>query len=522
MAERNDITSGRRQLPVSRHAARLWLLGLALVAGCATRATVAPSPLPAAVPITVPSTPPVTVPGVPSVQALVDSVVSLPQFANMHWGVLIVAPDRGDTLAVVQADRLLMPASNMKLVTGAVGLAQLGADYRWATTFTRTGPVVDGVLRGDLVIEGRGDPTVSVAMRGADPLVAFAPLVEALAAAGVRRVAGGVRASDARAFPGSPNGFGWDWDDLDAPYGAGVAELLFNEAFTDVRVTGCTRSGRAACVVTAPLRTSPVLYSRVTVRAAGSGAPTIRWWRDSAAIPGITVEGSIAAGDSMTFTAAHPDDRQVYVAAVREALERSGIRVRGARLSARGNDTVAVLQSPPLREVLPAMQKPSQNQIAEVIFRTLGFEKTGVGSPDSGRVVVERQLAAWGVRDDARVIRDGSGLSRHDYLAPRAIVQILDAMRRAPTFTHYLEALPVAGVDGTLRNRMKQFADGRVRAKTGTIDKARALSGYVTTADGEPLLFSIIANNYTVPTREVDRVAELIVEQLVTMRRSRP
>jgi D-alanyl-D-alanine carboxypeptidase/D-alanyl-D-alanine-endopeptidase (penicillin-binding protein 4) len=456
----------------------------------------------------------------------VDSITQLPQFANMHWGVLIVAPARGDTLATHNADRLVMPASNMKLITAAVSLVQLGPAYRWTTTFTRTGPVANGTLRGDLVVEGRGDPSISTAMRGADPLRAFAPLVAALQAAGIRRIDGRVRASATRAFPGSPLGFGWEWDDLNEDYGAGVAELLFEEGFTTLHVSSCTRAGRA-CVTTAPLRDAPVIRSSVTVRSAGSGEPQLTWWRDSAAVPGITIQGTIAAGDSTTFTAAQPDVRGTYIAAVTEALTRGGISVRaagvpGARAAHTAPDTVAVLPSATLAEVLPALQKPSQNQIAEVLFRTLGLEKTGVGSPDSGRVVVERQLREWGVRDEARAIRDGSGLSRHDYLTPRTIIQVLDAMRRAPTFAVYRDALPVAGVDGTLRTRMQAFAQGRVQAKTGTIDKARALSGYVTTADGELVLFSIIANHFTAPTRQVDAAAEVIVERLVNLQRAAP
>jgi serine-type D-Ala-D-Ala carboxypeptidase/endopeptidase (penicillin-binding protein 4) len=183
---------------------------------------------------------------------------------------------------------------------------------------------------------------------------------------------------------------------------------------------------------------------------------------------------------------------------------------------------VLVLRSNTLAEVLPVMQKPSQNQIAEVLFRTLALEVTGVGTPDSARRVVERQLDSWGVRPDARAVRDGSGLSRHDFVTPRAIVQVLDVMRRSPHFALYRDALPVAGQDGTLRNRMRMFAQGRVQAKTGTIDKVRALSGYVTTAEGELLLFSIIANNFTVPNREIDRIQDLLLERLVSLRRSAP
>ena len=454
-------------------------------------------------------------------QAFVDSLVQLPQFSSAHWGMLIVSPDRADTLAEVQADRLVMPASNQKLVTAAVGLAQLGADYQWRTTFTRTGPVVRGVLRGDLVVTGTGDPSISTAMR-TDPLSAFDPLIAALRSAGITRIAGRVRVSETKAFPGSPLGFGWDWDDLDAAYGAGVTELMFNEAFTDVQVRGCGAPGRLACVTTTPARASPTIRSQVTTRAAGSGPAEIEWWRDSAATPGITIRGTIAAHDSLEFSAAQPDGRATYIAAVREALARGNISVRNTAIGGSGSDTVIVLRSLPLRDVLGAMQKPSQNQIAEALFRTIAREATGVGTPDSARAVIERQLAQWGVRPDAYAVRDGSGLSRHDYISPRALVQLLETMRRSANFTTFHESLPLAGKEGTLRNRMQTVALGRVRAKTGTIDKARALSGYVTTADGEMLIFSLIANNYVVPTREVDRIAELIVERLVNMRRLAP
>ncbi len=510
--------------PLDMTARRCILIAVAIGAGACTRPM---PPVTGAVPVPLPPVdrpamaPAPARPAAATLQQFVDSMVALPQFANANWGILIVAPDRRDTLARVNADKLVMPASNMKLVTGAVALAKLGADYQWLTTFTRTAPITKGVLRGDLVVSGSGDPTVSVAMRG-DPHSAFLPLIDALHNAGVVRIEGRVRASAHPAFPGSPLGFGWDWDDLDTDYGAGVTELMFNDAFTNVLVTGCRNAGKPACVATAPLATFPLIRSTVTIRAAGSGPSTLQWWRDSATVPGITVRGSIAAGDSTSFSVSQPDDRAMYLAAVTQALSLAKIRVRGKLSRTTGADTVAVLTSLPLRQVLAAMQKPSQNQIAEVLFRTLALTETGVGTPDSGRAVVERQLATWGVRPDAYAIRDGSGLSRHNYLTPRAIAQVLGEVRHYDFFKAFMDALPIAGVDGSLQNRMRAFANGRVHAKTGTIDKARSLSGYVTTADGEMLIFSIIANNFTVPNREVDRVAESIVEQLVGMRRATP
>ncbi len=181
------------------------------------------------------------------------------------------------------------------------------------------------------------------------------------------------------------------------------------------------------------------------------------------------------------------------------------------------------LRSAPLSAVLTRMAKPSQNQIAEILFKTLALEKTGVGVADSGRRVVERQLLAWGVQPDGFAVRDGSGLSRHDYLTPETIVRVLDVMRRSPDFPIWYDALPIAGVDGTISARMKgTAAEKNVHAKTGTVDKARSLSGYVTTADGRMLLFSFLCNNFTVPNREVERVQDAILVLLASSRRREP
>jgi D-alanyl-D-alanine carboxypeptidase/D-alanyl-D-alanine-endopeptidase (penicillin-binding protein 4) len=181
-------------------------------------------------------------------------------------------------------------------------------------------------------------------------------------------------------------------------------------------------------------------------------------------------------------------------------------------------DTLFTLSSPPLREILPALQKPSQNQIAEVLLKTLGLERTGVGSADSGRRIIESQLVAWGADAEGFAVRDGSGLSRHDYVSPETIVRVLDAMRRSPDFAAYHDALPIAGVDGTLAGRMRGTpAQGNVRAKTGYVDRARSLSGYVRSADGELLLFSFLCNNWTTPVRAVERVQDAIAARLAAL-----
>jgi D-alanyl-D-alanine carboxypeptidase/D-alanyl-D-alanine-endopeptidase (penicillin-binding protein 4) len=163
--------------------------------------------------------------------------------------------------------------------------------------------------------------------------------------------------------------------------------------------------------------------------------------------------------------------------------------------------------------------KPSQNQIAEMLFRTIALERYGSGRPDSAAAAVRAQIMSWGVAQNEAVIRDGSGLSRYDYISPRTVVRILDAMRKSRAFQVYYDALPIAGVDGTIRNRMKGTpAENNVRAKTGSVALSRSLSGYVTTADQHMLIFSFLSNNWTVPTRETERVQDAIAARLAGMR----
>jgi D-alanyl-D-alanine carboxypeptidase/D-alanyl-D-alanine-endopeptidase (penicillin-binding protein 4) len=179
---------------------------------------------------------------------------------------------------------------------------------------------------------------------------------------------------------------------------------------------------------------------------------------------------------------------------------------------------VLVLQSPPLRDILPHFLKPSQNQIGEILLKTIGLERTGVGTADSGRAVVERTLLAWGAERDGFVIRDGSGLARYDYLTPETIVRTLAAVRRDSAFHVFYDALPIAGVDGTIGHRLQGTpAQGNAHAKTGFVAQARSLSGYVTTADGQPVIFSLLCNNWTAPVREVEHVQDAIVARLAAM-----
>ncbi len=460
---------------------------------------------------------------VPALRAAIDSMTDAPEFANAHWGILIVDPERGDTLYSRNAGKLFMPASNMKIFTSAVSLARLGPDYRFTTPFSARGRLADGVLAGDLVVTGRGDPSVSDHMFG-DAMKPLLMIADSIAARGVRRIAGRVVAGG-NAFPLDVFGFGWSYDDFGDSYSAPIDELLFNEGFSVLRVHGNAMAGQPPMVATRPSASFPrVRVDARTVAAANDSASrrranTLRARKDSLTWD-IILDGTIAAGDTATIEVTHHDPRTAYIAAVREALSARGISIEdGASDTTASLEPLATLSSPPLSEILKALMKPSQNQIAEMVFRATALDATGTGRPDSARAVVERQIAQWGVGPTEAVVRDGSGLSRYDYISPRATVRVLDAMRRSPHFKAYYDAMPIAGVDGTIRNRMKGTpAERNVHAKTGSVAMARSLSGYVTTGDGKLLIFSFLANNWTVNIRAVERVQDAIAAQLAAMR----
>jgi D-alanyl-D-alanine carboxypeptidase/D-alanyl-D-alanine-endopeptidase (penicillin-binding protein 4) len=399
----------------------------------------------------------------------IDSLTAQPQFKGGHWGVVIVNPRTADTLYSQNAGKLFMPASNMKIITSAAALTLLGPDYTYKTTFLVDGPVQDSLLDGDLIVIGRGDPTISDNMRGVATTVMDA-LADSIRAHGIAQISGRlVRVGNA--FPDSVHGYGWEWDDLGEYYASGVDELIFNEGM-------------------APTTLRP---------------------------PPDTVRDSAYSGPAK-------DPATGYLNALNDALVRKHITLDAGVLDSIlptpiKMDTLFTFVSLPIRNILPALLKPSQNQIAEILLKTIGLERGGMGTADSARKIVGQQLLAWGVQPDEFVIRDGSGLSRHDLVTPESLVRVLDRIQQDTAFAVFYNALPIAGVDGTLKDRMKGTpAEGNAHAKTGSISNARTLSGYVTTADGERLIFSIMASNWTGPTSAVTSVADQIVSALAAYR----
>ncbi len=444
-----------------------WALGAALlICACVPAARVTPPivPLPAVV-----APPPQTIVSPPvdarlALARVADSVFSDPKFRTAAWGALIIDPATGDTLYSLNPRKLVMPASNMKVITGAVVLHLLGPDFRFRTTFSaRCGP---GRTRcTELFVTGRGDPTISARFHS-DPLAPLRAIGDSLRARGISGFTGPLVASG-DAFPGGIHGYGWENDDLGEDYGAGIDDLVFNEGLEAVELL--TASG-------------PAIESRNPAS----------------------------------------DPRQAYLKALSVALRQRGLAHDGiisndsGRAAASGPaETLFVIQSPPLREILGPMLQPSQNQIAEILLRTIGLERTGVGRADSGAAVVRRQLLEWGADSMEFSIRDGSGLSRHNYVTPATMVRVLSVMQRHQHGSVFYEALPVVGVSGTVQNWLRgTSAEGNAHGKTGTLGSVRAFSGYVRTAGGSTLIYSFICNNYLVPTSAVTVAIQAMVRHM--------
>ncbi|HET6230982.1 MAG TPA: D-alanyl-D-alanine carboxypeptidase/D-alanyl-D-alanine-endopeptidase [Longimicrobiaceae bacterium] len=501
------------QLLANRRLRAHAALAAALLGACTPPPAVAPAPVrtPAAV-----------------LAAALDSIFEDTAFAHAQWGVAVRSLDRSDVLYARNAGKLFVPASNMKIVTGSAALEALGPAYRFRTRVEAHGRVAGGVLDGDLVVRGGGDPSISARFQNGDATAVFRAWADSLRAHGVTRITGRVIGDD-DVFDDVALGRGWAWDDADADYSAEISGLELNEGAITVRVSpGAEPDGQVRVQLSPATGYAIIDQSRVRTAARGT-ATRIDVTREPLEL-GLRISGQIAADTPFVEEGIAVHNPTLYfVTVLRETLARSGIRVDGAPVDA---DDVPPAEpaayslplfthvSPPLAEILPGFLKPSQNQIGEMLLKTLGRELRGEGSARAGGAVVDSLHRLWGVPPRELSQADGSGLSRYDLVAPDLLAGILTHMTHSSNWQTWYAALPIAGVDGTLAARMQGTPlQANVHAKTGTLSGVRSLSGYLTTAAGERIVFSTMVNNHTLSARDADRLAEAALLRIYTFRR---
>ena len=459
-----------------------------------------------------------------------DRLLTASDIGPVVWGIDVRALDRHERLYARDADVLLNPASTMKLVTLAATAERLGWDDRFETALLAAAPIRDGTLLGDLVVRGAGDPTINAS--GAPDV--FIDWADELRRLGVRRNAGRIIGDDDILDDGALEtagfGSGWAWDDFARGFAAPAGALQHRENVVEVVVEPGAAAGRPASTRFRHPGSDLILRNDViTVRADRTAGIRLRRLPGQ---PSLVVAGRIPEGATpIVRTAAVGNPTLFFVQAFKNALEREGIAVDGEALdvdslAARekapallGLRTLVRHRSEPLSAIGVDMLKQSKNLYAESLVRHLGVVASS--GAHAGRSVVGTVLADWGIDGRGAVVADGSGLSRYTYLTAGALVEVLSRLYRNPDHrTRIMAALPVAGRDGTLRGRLiGTSAEGIARAKTGSMSRVRALAGYVETADGEPLAFAILANNFSAPAAEVTRVIDEAVAVLAAFTR---
>src|SRR5438309_4118119 len=482
----------------------------------------------------------------------IAAVLSEPDPSRGFWGIEVVSRPSGHILYAQNAGKLFTPASNTKLFTTAAALALVGPDYKFHTTVETAGTLDKyGRLAGDLVLMGRGDPNLSGRAlpydlrteRNDHPIQVLENLADALVQKGVKYVDGDIVADDSY-FAFERYGEGWSQDDLVWGDGAPVSALTINDNVVFVNILPADRPGERAFVSVTPFADYYRIDNRIITTPAGTGRKIFINREPGSTV--LTLWGNVPLDDAGASEDLAIEDPAEFAAGVfRHLLETRGVSVYGrqrtrhtelaslstftvtASAPARCGDepmrslqnqalVLASYQSKPLVEDVRVINKVSQNLHAEILLRLLGREKGTAGTVEGGLEVLRGFLNQAGVPNDQYVFYDGSGLSRQNLVTPHAVVQLLRYAALQPWGASFRDTLPVSGIDGSLSGRFKSLdLQGRIYAKTGALGGVKSLSGYVTTKHGEQFAFSILTNNFNLPTKRVTDAIDSVVEAVV-------
>lgn len=440
---------------------------------------------------------------------------------DAFWSV-IVRDSTGKILEGYNFDKIIRPASNLKLLTSAMVLKELGPDFRYSTKIYGLGSQSGNTWQGDIIIRGSGDPSISGTFYNDDRFYVFEKFYRALDSLGIRKVEGSLIGNDSyfdqRVYPE-----GWSWDDLTFYYGVEINALSFNENAVDLRVYANNSIGEKPHIEWFPFDTDYVEFVNKQVitpayseydesyrRIMGTNTILLR-----STLPQNYVEKeSLSIMDAPRFFV---DTFGKYLAQGTITFNRPfSVESHTRNWESSRYTILKEHQSVPLSRLLQEMNKESNNFYAEMLLKTAAAEhyKTE-GSTELGISLIETFAMDMGMDIKDLEISDGSGLASSTLMTSEDLSRMLVKMRSAPHFDVYKNSLSVAGRDGTLEHRFRNSpVAGKMHGKTGYVSGVRALSGYLESASGQPLVVSIITNNYTESTSYVDSVQEEIIQQI--------
>ncbi|MBI4815270.1 MAG: D-alanyl-D-alanine carboxypeptidase/D-alanyl-D-alanine-endopeptidase [Deltaproteobacteria bacterium] len=457
--------------------------------------------------------------------ALTDTlkaILNSPDLEGVDVGVHVRSVSDGRPIFERDGTKLMNPASNVKLVTSAAALVYLGPSYRFRTLVYRDSTIRSGVLQGNLYIKGFGDPTLT-----SENLFGLA---NEIALSGISRIQGSIVIDDSY-FDQVFEGPGWDQEASDRSYAPPIGALSVNYGTFTMRVLPGESVGGPAKIVIWPDVPSLEVASSVVTRAGGSRS---RLWigtsvKDDGGVL-ATIRGAVAAGEPMGEEIYRRVNHPAAYAGqtIRRILELRGISVEGnvkvATVPRQNVIMVAAHISEPLGAIVSTLNKHSSNFIAEMVLKTIAAEKKGApGSWDKGSELLGEFLVSHGVPAGSFVLGNGSGLNDVNRISPEQFTQLLAAVARRPDVApEFAASLAVAGSSGTISSRFADSpAEGRLRAKTGSLTGVSALSGYVTTRDDQLVAFSIMMNGYEGRARTMwrfqDKIGTALAEATIGM-----
>lgn len=455
-------------------------------------------------------------------RAALDRIVeeSLPEGGRVSLAVRSLAT--GEELYARNGDDRLVLASNTKLVTTAVALLRLGEDYTFTTgVWLRGRPgTATASWDGDLIVVGGGDPGFSARLHDGDLFADADALIDAILSRPLRHVTGRL-VLDPTFFDGPQVHPGWPRDQLFEDYCAPSAALAINESTVDITIVpGAKPEAPVSLSMSPPNHRLQLVNQMVTTRRSRDHLLAV--WRK----PGDTrvqIKGRFLLGaDPQVVTVSVPDAVALFADVFASRLAAAGVVVEGGTTIASDpyplEECVPVVRHEGVRlaRALQVMNKESENFWAEQVFRTVAAEVGGEGSWTKGVEVATKTLEDLGISREAFTLADGSGLSRENRFSARGLTALLAAVYERDVRDALVRSLPIAGIDGSLANRQRGTrAQGHVRAKTGTIDRASTLSGYAQLPGGEVVAFSFLCNDIPLASRAralQDRLVEALFE----------
>ena len=433
------------------------------------------------------------------------------EFANARWGMIAIGLSDGRITCEIDAQKLFNPASIHKLLTSIVALDKLGKDFRSKTSVFSTSGIQDGVIKGNLILYGRGAPDLNDA--------ALNKLVLDLKQKGLKKVEGNI-IGDESYFKGDNLGDGWTWNAAQWYYGAAASALSINRNQVTISLqNGKPKSDSNFVELSGEVQPIEDIEAIGLKRELGTNKVYVWGY-------GKTLKARIAVSKPALFSS------KIF----KELLEKNGIVVNGdakssdwksdKKLDVTNTIELASIQSQTLAETVNQMNKDSVNLYAELILRILG-KNFGKEAPDekpqiqklrgddlAGAAVIKKWLKDHDIATDEIAIHDGSGLSRLDLISPEMIARALVYAAQSKFAETFKASIPVSGKSGTLRNRLKNVS-GKILAKTGSITYVNSLAGYAKSRN-EIVAFAIISNNQThkiKSTKTIDSIATILAQE---------